>query len=119
MKRKLPIMIIPAAIVVAGGLLFYRFRMAGDVTGAEAHRLVAAGARLIDVRSPAEFQEGHLPGAVNIPVATLPDRLNEVGPKEGTAVLYCRSGFRSGRAAALLRASGFSDVRNLGPMRAW
>lgn len=96
-----------------------KFGLGGDVNGAEARKLVAGGARLVDVRSPEEFADGRLPGAVNIPVGALPGRLGDVGPKDATVILYCRSGARSARAATLLRKNGFSHVRNLGPMRAW
>ena len=115
---KIRYLVIPAAVLLAGGL-YLRFGLGGDVEGAEAHKLVAGGARLVDVRSPTEFAEGHLPGAVNIPVGMLPQRLGEVGPKDATVILYCQSGARSSRAAALLRKNGFAHVRNLGPMRAW
>ncbi len=111
-------LVIPAALLLAGGL-YLKFGMRGDVDGAEARKLVADGARLIDVRSPEEFADGHLPGALNIPVGTLAARMGDVGPKEAPIVLYCRSGARSSRAARLLREHGFSHVRNLGPMGAW
>ena len=103
-------------VAVLGYLVFGRGR---DIQGAEARKLVAAGARLIDVRSAEEFGRGHLPGAVNIPVQEIDRRLGEVGPTEGDVVVYCRSGHRSGRAAQLLREHGFTRVHNLGPMTAW
>lgn len=87
--------------------------------GAEAHRRVEAGATLVDVRTPEEFAAGHLPGAVNIPVDELPQRLAELGEPEKALVLYCRSGARSSRAELLLKERGFQDVFNLGPMSAW
>jgi phage shock protein E len=118
MKGRGKYLLIPVALLLAGGL-YVRFGLRGDVAGPEARRLVAAGARLVDVRSPDEFAAGHLPGAVNVPVGTLADRLAEVGPKDGTVIVYCHTGMRSARAASLLRDNGFTDVRNLGPMRAW
>jgi len=111
-------LLIPVALLLAGGL-YVRFGLRGDVAGSEARRLVAAGARLVDVRSPDEFAAGHLPGAVNLPVGTLVARLADLGPKDGTVIVYCHTGMRSSRAASLLRENGFTDVRNLGPMRAW
>ncbi|RKH71582.1 rhodanese-like domain-containing protein [Corallococcus aberystwythensis] len=87
--------------------------------GAEAHQRVEAGATLVDVRTPEEFAAGHLPGAVNIPVDELPQRLAELGSPEKPLVLYCRSGARSSRAELLLKERGFQDVFNLGPMSAW
>ncbi|TQF15109.1 rhodanese-like domain-containing protein [Myxococcus llanfairpwllgwyngyllgogerychwyrndrobwllllantysiliogogogochensis] len=85
----------------------------------EAHRWVDAGATLVDVRTPEEFAAGHLPGAVNIPVDDLSQRLQELGPPENPLVIYCRSGGRSARAEKLLKEQGFQQVLNLGPMSTW
>ncbi|MFB6436856.1 rhodanese-like domain-containing protein [Streptomyces sp. NPDC056411] len=68
-----------------------------------------ADAQVVDVRNPAEYEEGALPGARSIPLATLPDRLAELDPAR-PVVLYCRSGNRSVIAAALLEERGFGDV---------
>ncbi len=75
---------------------------------------IAAGARVIDVRSPAEFSDGAYKGAVNIPLTLLPLRMQELEPKDRPIVLYCASGARSGQAARLLKKAGFSDVINAG-----
>lgn len=80
---------------------------------------VAAGARLVDVRTPEEFEAGHLEGAVNLPIDALPGRIGELGPPSTPIVVYCRSGRRSADAAAQLREAGFTDVLDLGPMTAW
>jgi len=69
---------------------------------------------LVDVRSPAEFAEGHAEGAINIPVGEVSKRLDEFGKKDAPVAVYCKSGGRSGRAAAELTSSGFSQVMNLG-----
>ena len=83
------------------------------------HRtLVEQGALLLDVRTPAEFSEGHLPRAANIPVQVLPNRLSEVGDRSRPVVVYCRSGGRSAQAAAMLSAAGY-QVKDIGPMSAW
>jgi phage shock protein E len=80
---------------------------------------VAAGALLLDVRSPGEFSGHHLDGALNIPVGQLRDRLDELGGAGRTLVVYCASGVRSKAAAQVLVASGFKDVRDLGSWRGW
>jgi phage shock protein E len=85
----------------------------------EAKAAVAAGARLIDVRTPEEFAAGHIPNAINIPVSELGGRLAEVGPKDKTVVVYCRSGARSSRARQELLNAGFKEVINLGAMSNW
>jgi phage shock protein E len=75
---------------------------------------IRAGARVVDVRTPAEFADGCYPGAVNIPLGVLPARMDELGPKQTPIVLYCASGARSGQGARLLKKAGFTDVINAG-----
>ena len=74
---------------------------------------------VIDVRYDGEWIEGHLPGAVHIPLGRLSDRLSEV-PRDRPLVTHCRAGSRSAIAASLLRRAGFPDVSNLaGGYDAW
>lgn len=77
---------------------------------------LAADARLIDVRTGAEYLSGHPEGAINIPLDELSGRLSEVGEKDAAVVLYCRSGRRSAAAAQLLSSAGFIHVLDLGPV---
>ncbi|MFV0260133.1 MAG: rhodanese-like domain-containing protein [Acidimicrobiales bacterium] len=74
--------------------------------------VVGADGQLIDVRQPDEVAEGTLPGAVNIPLGELPDRVGELDPGR-RVVLLCRSGGRSTQAANFLTSAGFGDVVNL------
>lgn len=90
---------------------------ATGVESAEARRLVAAGAVLLDVRSPGEFQSGHPAPARNIPVDELEGRMSEL-PRDKTVVVYCLSGGRSRQAAAMLSRAGYT-VRDLGTVSAW
>jgi rhodanese-related sulfurtransferase len=76
--------------------------------------LLARGAVIVDVRSPAEFAAGARPGSRNIPLADLTARASELDPKK-PVVLCCASGARSGMAATLLKARGFKEVVNAGP----
>lgn len=107
--------------IAAGAALlaFLLLKRRGDVTPAEARKLVAEGARLVDVRSPGEFSSGHIDGALNIPVGEVGARAGEIGPKERPVVLYCASGARSAMAARVLKSKGFANVRNLGAMSRW
>lgn len=73
-----------------------------------------AGATVIDVRTVAEYEDDHFPGAKNIPVDILPSRMGEVGPKDRPVVVYCASGGRSAIARAMLKANGFADVTDAG-----
>jgi phage shock protein E len=88
------------------------------IDGVEAKRRVAAGALLLDVRTPAEFAGGHVDGALNIPVQVLGQRLGDLGAKDREIVVYCQSGGRSARAATELRAAGFT-VHDLGGIGNW
>jgi phage shock protein E len=104
------------ALLVAG---YFALKPRGDLTGSEARRMVQAGARLVDVRTPGEFAAGHIDGAINVPLQELEGRLQELGPKREAIVLYCRSGNRSNSAAKLLRGAGFAAVHDLGAMSRW
>ncbi len=84
----------------------------------QAHRWVSDGATLLDVRTPAEFDRGHLSGAINIPLQDLSARLSELDASR-KIVVYCRSGGRSGGATKALKAAGFSEVLDLGAMSNW
>ncbi len=75
---------------------------------------ILAGAKIIDVRTPDEYADGCYPGAVNIPVNQLPQRMSEVGSKDKPIVVYCASGSRSSVAQAMLKAQGYADVTNAG-----
>lgn len=75
---------------------------------------IARGARIIDVRSSAEFRDGSYPGAVNIPLVALLARMSELEPKDTPIVLFCASGARSAQGARLLKQAGFTDVTNAG-----
>ncbi|MDF1561465.1 MAG: rhodanese-like domain-containing protein [Deltaproteobacteria bacterium] len=85
--------------------------------GATAKELVAAGAVLLDVRSPGEYQRGHLPNAVNIPITELSRRQGEVADG-AKVVVYCESGVRSRQAVSLLKKKGH-EVFDLGSWRDW
>ena len=87
------------------------------IDGAQARKLVADGALLLDVRSPREFAGGHLTGAMNIPVDQLAQHIDAL--PSGPIVIYCRSGMRSARAARQILAEGRTEVYDLGGMSAW
>ena len=79
---------------------------------------LAAGATLVDVRTPAEHERESIPGAVNIPLDELRERHGEIG--EGPVVVHCAVGQRGHSAARLLAQLGHDDVRNLdGGIRTW
>ena len=92
---------------------------APTVTRDQAHALVRSGAKLVDVRSAAEYDEKHIDGAINIPVDEVASRAGELGSKNQPVVLYCKSGRRAGRAAESLREAGYTRIETLGGMENW
>jgi rhodanese-related sulfurtransferase len=87
-----------------------------EVDPTRAAHLAAEGALLLDVREPEEWVSGHAAGAVHMPLGDL--RPDDV-PRDRIVVAVCRSGGRSGKAAAVLACAGV-DVRNMaGGMNAW
>jgi rhodanese-related sulfurtransferase len=91
----------------------------GAVDGATAQRLVAAGVTVLDVRTPAEYEAGHVPGAKLIPFDQVAGRAAEVGPKDRPVLLYCRTGHRSGLAAADLARLGFTAIYDMRSISSW
>ena len=79
----------------------------------------AVGAVLLDVRTPQEYREGHIPGSQNVPLQQL-DKVEEVTENKDTVLyVYCRSGERSRQAVSLLRAMGYTNVHNIGGIAAY
>lgn len=73
---------------------------------------------LVDVREPSEYEAGRVPGAVNVPLQTVPDALDTLDP-ERPVYLICAHGMRSERAASFLESRGFDTVNVLGGTAAW
>ena len=74
---------------------------------------------VLDVRTPEEYAAGHVPGAVNVPYDQVASHLAEI-PKDKDVVIYCRSGRRTGLAAEVLEANGYTKLVHLqGDMQAW
>ena len=79
----------------------------------------AAGAVLLDVRTPQEYREGHIPGSQNMPLQQL-DKVEEVTENKDTILyVYCRSGARSRQAVSLLKHMGYTNVHNIGGIAAY
>lgn len=75
---------------------------------------------LLDVRTKEEFREGHIKGAINIPVQILAYHIeDEVPEKDQTIVLYCRSGIRTITAADILKDLGYTTVYDMGGIISW
>jgi rhodanese-related sulfurtransferase len=89
-----------------------------EIDVAELAKLRAEGAPLIDVREPDEYETAHVPGATLIPLATVPDNLDQV-PSDEPVYVICAKGGRSLRAAEFYRANGIEAVNVAGGTTAW
>ena len=77
------------------------------------------GAVLLDVRTSQEYQEGHIPGSINVPLQQL-DKISSVTEnKDALLFVYCHSGARSRQATAMLQHMGYANVNNIGGIAAY
>jgi rhodanese-related sulfurtransferase len=115
MRRGLAITVSLLALVVAlagcsggGGSL----PAAGNVSNADAQKVIDAGGQIVDVRTAAEFQGGFIAGAQNIPLDELQAAVGALD-KSKPVLLYCATGNRSVTAMQILQQAGFEKVYNL------
>ncbi|HEY2477381.1 MAG TPA: rhodanese-like domain-containing protein [Solirubrobacterales bacterium] len=81
-----------------------------EISRAEAREMLDNGAQLVDVRADHEWETGHLPGAVHIPLPELPARVGEID-KDRPVILYCRGGNRSSMATTVLAEAGYDAAK--------
>jgi hydroxyacylglutathione hydrolase len=112
---------------VAGAHAVSRLAGRGVATGTvrqmsagEASRRAAAGdVAIVDVRNETEWEHGHLPSAIHVPLGYLSDRIDEI-PADRTVVVHCQLGGRSAIAASVLQRAGRTNVANMeGGFEAW
>ena len=75
---------------------------------------IGKNATIVDVRTPEEFAGQHVPGAINIPLDRISNRVDELRKLPKPIVAYCRTGNRSGLAVAIMRQHGITDAVNGG-----
>ena len=80
--------------------------------------LLADGVVLVDVREDDEYDDGHVAGALPVPLATIPDRFGEL-PSDTTVYVICALGGRSARAVEFLRSQGLDAVNIAGGTQGW
>ena len=113
-----------AIAFISGGMLVWplvRGRAAGpSLSTLQATQLInSRNAVVIDVRTPQEFATGSLPGARNVPVDKVDEKMRDI-KKDKPLIVVCATSSRAGRAAAQLRASGYAEVYVLaGGVAAW
>lgn len=77
------------------------------------------GAVLLDVRTPQEYREGHIPGSKNVPLQTIGRVVEAAGEKETPLFVYCHSGARSRQAVGILQRMGYCNAKNIGGIVAY
>lgn len=110
---------IPAGVllfIVARKKMMTSNKNVKNVSGAEASELVSKDKSflILDVRTKGEFSGGHIPGAINIPVQELPNRVAEIKKHiEQPVMVYCASGGRSPGAVSILLKNDFTNIYHL------
>ena len=98
---------------------FFDFFKQPDVNQGAKEYQRTSGAVLLDVRTPREYRNGHIPGSKNVSLQTI-DRVDSVAQNKDTALyVYCQSGARSRQAAGLLKQMGYTNVNNIGGIAAY
>lgn len=77
------------------------------------------GAVLLDIRTPQEYHEGHIPGSINIPLQSLSTADQIPVGKDAPLFVYCYSGSRSAQAVRLLTGMGYTNIKNIGGIAAY
>lgn len=136
MKGKIALIIVIAGIVLIVGYLLYSKTsdnsLIGDsknernsyerISQDEAQKIMDEGGDflIVDVRTPDEYAEGHIKGAINVPNEEIADTEIEALPdKEQLLLVYCRSGNRSKDASPKLAAMGYTNIKEFGGINTW
>jgi phage shock protein E len=95
---------IPAILIgaIVGFIVFRKFM----ISRRDYKKLIADGAIIIDVRSPQEFDGGHIQGSQNIPLNIIAQRADSIKAKNVPVICVCASGMRSGSACGILKSKG-------------
>ena len=98
---------------------FLDFLKGPDINQGVAEYDAVPGAVLLDVRTPQEYREGHIPGSKNVPLQQLEKAAAVAGDKDTPLFVYCYSGSRSRQAAGILKRMGYTKVSNIGGIAAY
>jgi len=122
MKRLIPLLL--AGLLILTGCSIPGAEASGyrQITMQEAVDMMSSetGYVILDVRTAAEYESGHIPGAVNIPNETIGSSdIPALPDKDQLILVYCRSGNRSKQASAKLSALGYTRIVEFGGINAW
>ncbi|MFU8890590.1 MAG: rhodanese-like domain-containing protein [Anaerosomatales bacterium] len=112
--KKILLWAVVALVIIVGAVFLMRPASGGvqNVTPDRAAELVADGVRVVDVRTPGEYDLSHIPGAENVPMDVLASEASAWDPGEPLLV-YCTTGARSAQAVTYLEAQGFETIYHL------
>ena len=119
MKRAMVYLLLAALLLMSAAVAEPTFQ---QITQEEAARILEEETEyiLLDVRTPEEYDEGHIPGAINLPNETIGEgELPELPELDQMILVYCRSGRRSKEAAGKLAALGYTQVLEFGGIMTW
>lgn len=111
--RRLPIVLF---CVILSSIACQDGPSAGPIAAPELAKRITTGnaPTIVDVRTPAEYGAGHIPGAINIPQDVLATRLADIpGAKSTEVVVHCQGGKRAAAAEQILVQQGYTNVRDL------
>ena len=97
---------------------FFDFLKGPDISQGVKEFQGTSGAVLLDVRTSQEYQGGHIPGSINVPLQTLGGDTLPAG-RDTPLFVYCHSGARSGQAVRMLTRMGYVNAKNIGGIAAY
>jgi len=104
-------------IIVMVLAIILLLKRVGQISAKDVREHLKQGAQVVDVRSPSEFNSGHLSSAINIPLDEIETSLPlKVRDKNQVLLLHCQSGMRSGVAVRKLKTMGYTKAFNLGSL---
>lgn len=98
---------------------FFDFMKGPDINQGVKEYSATDSAVLLDVRTPDEYRQGHIPGSKNVPLQSISKVAGMIDNKSTTIFVHCLSGARSSQAAAILKQMGYTNVKNIGGISAY
>ena len=98
---------------------FFDFSKPTEINRGVTECQATAGAILLDVRTPGEYRQGHIPGSINLPLQAIASTPSVIENKDAPLYVYCYSGARSQQACSLLRHMNYTQVNDLGGIAAY
>ena len=98
---------------------FFDFLKGPDINQGVKEFSATDGAVLLDVRTPDEYRQGHIPESKNVPLQSIDKVTVMINNKATPIFVHCLSGARSRQAAAVLQQMGYSNVKNIGGISAY